>query len=51
MAKSAASGQVIVETAIIALLMVGLFLIAVSISQTGAEQQAKHRFFSPKGSK
>ncbi|MEK7355415.1 MAG: hypothetical protein AAB250_03150 [Bdellovibrionota bacterium] len=51
MAKASESGQIVIEMAVVALLMVGLFLLAVSIAETGNSVHRLHRFSQPKGKK
>lgn len=51
MEKSTEGGQVVIELAIIAVLMVGLFLLAVSISESGNTAQRKHRFSTSRSSR
>ncbi len=51
MAKSSESGQVVIEMAIVAVLMVGFFLLAVSIAETGNKTQRGHRFSTSKGTR
>lgn len=44
MAKSTESGQIVIELAIVAVLMVGLFLLAVSVTEAGNVAQSRYRF-------
>lgn len=46
MEKSSQRGQIMIEAALVAVLMVGFFLLAVSLAETGNEAQKTHRFSS-----
>lgn len=48
MATQTESGQVVIELALLSALLVGFFLLAVSISDTAHDAISKNRFPSPK---
>jgi hypothetical protein len=47
MARYSQSGQIVIELAIVSLLLVGVFLLAISISETSQKSLQKHRFATP----
>lgn len=46
MDRRSEAGQVVVETAIVALLFVGLFFIAIAIAEHGERARSQHQFNS-----
>ena len=51
MAKPTENGQIVIELAIVAVLMVGLFLLAVSITEAGNVAQNRYRFTHSRNSR
>ncbi len=48
MVSRSEAGQLMIETAVLALLFVGFFFIAVSICETGEKSRARYQFDSSK---